>query len=281
VLAAVDQPLGDEDFQFVIEAVPISAPAAASNIGRLRWRLFILLSLLAGREVGVGPVRGVGADGRVVWAEWGPPRLRHGRPALRWCPDLLVTEVLPPLAEGFARIARDPTFEQVLDRAINLLLAAGSGEVLDARVPVSCAGPELLGWAVLQRQGWIGADAVSRLPTSAVVRLLMQWAGIPTTIPEELDALARRAARVGQPDWAGPEVLFNVRNALLHPPRRLDEPDWPIGDELTQSWQLATWYLELVVLRILGYSGSYWSRLRLHRWYNDLEQLPWEAGAPG
>jgi len=35
--------------------------------------------------------------------------------------------------------------------------------------------------------------------------------------------------------------------------------------------------LELLVLRALSYTGHYWNRLRLGRWHDDVEPVPWEA----
>jgi hypothetical protein len=40
------------------------------------------------------------------------------------------------------------------------------------------------------------------------------------------------------------------------------------------AWQLATWYLELAVLRLLSYQGDYVSRLRLGGWDFDTETVP-------
>jgi hypothetical protein len=109
------------------------------------------------------------------------------------------------------------------------------------------------------------------------VRLLLQWAGIPVELPTQFGALAARRGRLGQPDFAGPEVLFDVRNNLVHPPRRIEEPEWPHHDELLEAWQLATWYLELAVIRLLGYEGEYVSRLRLGGWDLDTEPVPWST----
>jgi hypothetical protein len=46
---------------------------------------------------------------------------------------------------------------------------------------------------------------------------------------------------------------------------------------LVEAWQLATWYLELAVVRLLGYDGEYVSRLRLEGWIGDTEPVPWSA----
>lgn len=104
----------------------------------------------------------------------------------------------------------------------------------------------------------------------------LQWAGIPVALPDHLDALAARRARLNQPDWAAPEVVFNVRNALVHPPTKLDEPEWPSDDESFEAWQFATWSLELAIVRLLGYQDTYRSRLRLNQPGpgND-EPVPW------
>jgi hypothetical protein len=272
VLAPVDERRGDNDFVFVVEAVPTRPPAAMERVRELHRRLFTLVSLIAGQEVGIGPICGMNVENKVVWAELGQSRRHHRPHGVRWwCNDRLVSDALPVLSQGFGQFADDPGFESVVRRAIAFLLsAAGSDEVLDVRIPVACAGLELLGWAILQRKGWLGVDALNELSAGAVCRLVLQWAGVPVAIPNEFGALAARKGRIGQRDWAGPEVLFNVRNKLVHPPKRLDEPEWPAPDELDQSWQLATWYLALVVLRVLGYDGRYQSP-----WYEDAQPVPW------
>jgi hypothetical protein len=149
--------------------------------------------------------------------------------------------------------------------------------VLDVRIPVACSGLELLAWAVLQRWQWLTRDGLGRLPAAGRVRLLLQWAGIRVELPAQLGALAARRGRLGQPDMAGPELVFDVRNGLVHPPKRIEEPEWPDPNELFEAWQLATWYLELVVVRLLGYQGEYRSRLRLEGWTYDTELVPWST----
>ena len=80
---------------------------------------------------------------------------------------------------------------------------------------------------VLQRHKRLTTDALGKLPAGAVARLLLQWAGIPIEIPKGFRGLTARQTGVGQPDWKGPDVLFNIRDGLVHPPKRLDEPYWP------------------------------------------------------
>ena len=92
-MAAVDPPAGIEDFSFVIDAVPHARPFDTDAAGLLRQRLFMLLSFVAGQQIGVAPVVGLDGDGRVVWAEWGSPRFDgFEQRTWRWCHRNSVSE---------------------------------------------------------------------------------------------------------------------------------------------------------------------------------------------
>lgn len=279
VLAPVDDARGDHDFGAVVEATPSVLPVSAADVEQLAHRLFVLLSLVSSREVGIGPIAGLDNRRAVVWAKWGSPRLRIGKSGAGWCPGHLLPTTLPALAKGYAGLTTDAAMEVVAERAVEHLLSADSSEVLDVRIPVACSGLELLAWAVLRRQGWVDQDTFRRLTAGAAVRLLINWTGLNADVPDGFDALAARRGRLGQSRWDAPELLFDVRNGIIHPPRALDDPEWPSGDELIEAWQLSTWYLQLVILRLLDYRGQYWSRLRLGRSEMDVETVPWTMPA--
>lgn len=94
-------------------------------------------------------------------------------------------------------------------------------------------------------------------------------------MPESLLVLSDRLKATGKTRWEGPEILFELRNAMVHPPKHLDDIQWPEGEELVDAWLLGTWYLELGLLRVLGYDGKYWERTRLNRPAADLDPVPW------
>jgi hypothetical protein len=278
VIAPVDDRGGEHDFTFVVEAAPASSPTGAA-VDELTRRLHVLLSFIAGREVGVGPVCGLTEAGEVIWAKWGSPRVRSGRPGVRWCSTpSLVASALPAIARGFSELSADKTMEAVIDRAVNHLLAADGNEALGARIPVACAGLEMLAWAILQHSGWLTNDVINQrdLNAAAKVRLLVGWAGVSTMLPADgFDALKARSHGLAK-DWGGPEILFNARNKLVHPPRKLAGAEWPSHGEMVESRRLAGGYVELAVLRVLDYKGEYWSRLRrLDRYGADVEAVPW------
>ena len=94
-------------------------------------------------------------------------------------------------------------------------------------------------------------------------------------IPDGFDALIARGDE-RHPGAGGPEVIWGVRNRLVHAPKAR-QPRMAPPKEWGESWQLSTWYLELVVLRRLSYDGKYGSRLRLDRYGADAEPVPWAA----
>jgi len=46
------------------------------------------------------------------------------------------------------------------------------------------------------------------------------------------------------------------------------------GKVYYDAWNLGLWYLEMSMLAICGYSGSYGNRLK-RRWVGEIEKVPW------
>jgi hypothetical protein len=274
-LAAIDQRAPDTDFSFVVDAVPRSLPIDNSETQLLIRRVHTLMTFLGAGGVGIGPRTALDTTGRIVWAEWAAPASSADRAGLRWCTDELVLSALPILADGLTRIAEPPGLEACVDRAISFLEAANLPGPLDPKIPTACSGLEVLAWSVLQHRQWLTREALNRLSAGSRTRLLLQWAGIPVELPPELTGLQDQTNDLSITDRVGPELIFSVRNRVVHPPKRLADPDWPTSTELFESWQLANWYLELAILRVLNYNGRYATRLQLTGWADDTVPVPW------
>lgn len=143
------------DFVAVIRATPGSGQFGLEDVERLHRRLFILLGFIANRECGIGPVCGLDDEGQIVWAQWAAPRLKPGSPGIGWSTRFVFSDALSQLSAGLSAYESDQAMEEVIDRAIGYCLAANGDEVIDVRIPIACAGLELLAWAVLQRQSVI------------------------------------------------------------------------------------------------------------------------------
>lgn len=273
-LAEVVEEYGQHGPSFIIEATPNGDAVTDEALDLLEDRVFDLLGLIAGAEPGAGPAVGLSESGEIVWAHWGAPR--SGRSSWRWCPGGIVDSALPALAQGLSRVAQDTNLEKIVSRGARYWMAANAwGVVLDVKIPVACSGLELLAWTVLQQRQWLSADSLNRLNAGANLRLLLQSMGIPVELPSNFSALMARK-KAYQSSWdEGPELLFAVRNDLVHPAKKAAKLDWPSTAELTEAWQLSMWYLELVIIRLLDYQGEHVSRLRQGGF--GVDPVPWAS----
>jgi hypothetical protein len=245
---------------------------AIETLGLLLQRI---LGFLTGSNVGVVPVVGLNANDEVVAAHWAAPRVNLDHTPWRWCYEGDVAIALPQIAAGRTQLEADPVLAKCLDRAIALHLAANGQEVIDVKLPVACSGLELLAWSVLQQHGWLSPRATGSLKAGERAQLLLKWAGIPTDLPTSMTALAQRRRNLGQ-SMEAVELCINVRNKIFHPPDKIGSVEWPSGEELVDAWQLATWYLELGILRLLEYRGNYTSRLQPLGWSGQTVPVPWK-----
>ena len=99
---------------------------------------------------------------------------------------------------------------------------------------------------------------------------LLDMCWIPRAIPAEFT----NARRTGHD---GPKILATARNDFIHPSRI--HPAGGSGgyniDTLIEAWELAAWYLELVIMWWLGYDGEYKRRTDPNRWVGVTEKVPW------
>ena len=138
---------------------------------------------------------------------------------------------------------------------------------------------EMLAAAVIvEENGWVSADGWEKLPASDRIRLLFVWAGLPLEIPAshlELKALA--AGR----NWEdATQAMTGIRNPLTHPTAksRRHLRNYPL-EARSEAWNLGLWFLELCLLRLCDYRGTYGCRLA-NRFTGQVVPVPWAASRP-
>lgn len=107
------------------------------------------------------------------------------------------------------------------------------------------------------------------------IRELLAWMDVDPTIPTHFTDLCQSCNALGWID--GPHALTSMRNALAHPKSRekLSKPSIAARVELHQ---LSLWYVELALLRLIGFDGSYSNRLTARN-VGEVELVPWSAAA--
>jgi len=95
---------------------------------------------------------------------------------------------------------------------------------------------------------------------------------IPTLIEDNICPQFWAIKNDGQ--WSDiPEAIAKYRNDLVHPKARIKSDN---QHALTiEMWQLSVWYLELFMLRLIGYDGVYSNRL-IAGWVGEVEEVPWK-----
>ena len=143
----------------------------------------------------------------------------------------------------------------------------------------ACTALETLGWAVLvEMEGWLtgdrppegGGSGYDRLTAADRLRLLLCWAGLSTEVPASLPKLRQKVQ--GRDNWDGPQIVTWARNRVVHPDRRAQ-----MGDGIAaESWLLAMWYTELIILKLLDYDGYFRDRLD----NEEIKRVPWATESP-
>jgi hypothetical protein len=113
------------------------------------------------------------------------------------------------------------------------------------------------------------------VPTSVLLKWLLENIGISTKLPESLKNLHEYQTKFkALKNKNGPEIITYMRNGLIHPTSKnveraigLDVNDLPA---ISEALALSKEYLGLVILHFLGYNGNYTS------WVDYItKSVPW------
>ncbi|MGI4756645.1 MAG: hypothetical protein ACRYGF_07335 [Janthinobacterium lividum] len=229
------------------------------------------LSFCHGQQVGVGFATGLDVRGEKVFDLVGMGRVDRYTDGENWL-DRHGSEYLPDLYPKFLAKIRSLEWDDCFRIATYWGARANTNYTgPDGGLILLQTALERLAWDVLTNKmhGNLSARKAGELGVSGRLRLVLERFKIPTTIPPPLSEVAILAKSEGWTD--GPEAFVKIRNELVHPRRRINSSRLPYY----QAYVLGKWYLELVLLALLGYRGDYSNRTRLIRWVGETEAVPW------
>lgn len=153
-------------------------------------------------------------------------------------------------------------------------MRSNTGEVgPDSSLILSQCAIELLSWFVIVKsRAALSEQGYGQLSSaSEKLRLALTLLGIPWQLPAGLTKV-----RAFRKEWRDiTEAVVQARNYLVHPTqsrsgkrRKFKTYPW------YKLWVASQWVLELMILRLLGYTGNYRNRTRLTD-FNPIEQVPW------
>lgn len=258
-------------------------PFSAADGLRALDAVRVALSFAAGARVGLWNVGAGHTGARSSWLTLGSPNVAPWHSRHQWL-SVFDKAGLAPILEALLRRRSQSENDWNVDQlVIEYHAEANSVAPLEMRVAAAQAGLELLSWDHLVESGdttlgnsrSVRKSTYTGLAASAVMEMMIQEASIPLLIPSSAASLVSHGVRDGDATGTstGPVALARVRNAVTHPRRRHGDLSYP-HDVWLAAWQLSVHYLELLILRRLGYTGAYVDRFSAV-WHSDTEPVPW------
>ena len=208
---------------------------------------------------------GVDASGKRVWSKWSSPREWEHSP-FSWF-ERKDPGPLSELFPGFMkRWAMDNWREALRDVIWWYANANNSSRGIDAGIIFSQTAIERLSYEYcVCEKVFVRKQGFNALPAADQYRLLLSSLGIPQEIPSCATSLV--SVSKGR-NWVdGPQALTEIRNDLVHGGKKRASLSRECYGE---AWRLTLWFLEMTVLALCGYSGTYWNRNN-----GQVEVVPW------
>jgi hypothetical protein len=223
------------------------------------------------------PICAVGYDasGSHVWECWSSPREPWHTP-LSWF-DPHNSSQMVVLFPGFMTRWESEDWHEAFREVLYWYLNANySSRGIDAGIILAQAAIERLSYEfIVKYKGLISANGFKNLWASDKFRLLFSSLNLPLGIPPKAPDLLSFSTK-DKMDWVdAPQALTEIRNSLVHPEHKRHGQ---FGKVYYETWNLSLWYLEMSILAICGYSGTYGNRLK-RRWVGEVEDVPWKAGS--
>ena len=213
---------------------------------------------------------GFNEPGKRVWELWSCPE-QPWRTHSSWFDYWNATqiEVLFPL---FMKCWKNSEWRKALREVIYWYLAANqNSRGIDTGIILAQAAIERLSFEyAVKDKRLITAKEFKDLRASDKYRLLFSSLNIPLDITEDTPDLftLKNDSNINWDD--APHALTDIRNSLIHPDKNREK----INDVFYDAWNLGLWYLEMGILAVCGYSGTYGNRLK-ERYPGTVDKVPW------
>lgn len=167
----------------------------------------------------------------------------------------------------------DPDRLDVLTSLLNWYVSANRNavHVEGAIVMVQNALELLYNFIVIGEAGILSEDDSEKLPAAAKIRLLLAQLKVEFAIPGALSNLQSFSKTLSNSD--GPAILTEIRNAIVHGGKR-KRNTLKKANLITrvEAKNLAIWYVEIALLYLLQYNGSYKNRCT-----GKVNKVPWST----
>jgi hypothetical protein len=241
--------------------------------------LTYFLSFCRGRWSSIVCTKGYGgAD--LIWQQWNTKNITSWKYTEHWFPHQEPTELqnLSTAFDGFLKRWTSPIWNDPIKIAIHWYVEANIGAGgEEGGVVLAQTALELLSWMYLVEDSSTSkysSSAFDKGSAAEKIKELMSELKIPSVIPTEFTELQNEAQQSAINN--GIDILVKLRNGVVHPKYSKRSAVLQMSlDSRHEAKQLILWYLELILLAILGYRGLYYRRYIKDYYSKSLAKVPW------
>ena len=226
------------------------------------------LSFLRGSACGLTFIKATTSDGNERFLEWGAS---HAEPWICGSETWLVNgeggDVLSHLFPEFYELCREQNWKDTMFTVTDLYLNS-SDSPFHIGIILTQAALEALSYKILQKKV---------KPMHRQIRKALLSLGVDENIPASCEALncwitlVRRSS--GGTHGDGPYAITTIRNTLVHANKRYGRIP---AEAQIDALRLGQWYIEMILLRKLGYVGPYRNRIS-DSGRGSVENVPWSV----
>ncbi len=221
--------------------------------------LNVYLSFINGKRTGALFIHGIFGN-RTIWSDYSNYYVDTYDELTGWL-NVHSVEGLNGLWRTFSKRWKNKTDKHVLVTIVHWYLECNksSGFVEGSIIMAQTALELLYNWHVVEgKRLLLGKDA-ENIAASNKIRLLISQMNLDYGIPKRFAALQKFLKSEKLAD--APDAIVQIRNAIVH---SQEEKRIKLGKienaAKSEALELSLWYIEVALLKILGFSGKYHNR---------------------
>jgi hypothetical protein len=208
-----------------------------------------------------------------VWTQWQEAWVESYTTPPHWLDRIQGQSELEDLFPLFFSLWQNPTFNSSLRIALRSYVDANSPNPIQSALALGQLALESLAYTYLVAAGNDPDAFGRRVRANVTLRRLLELLAIPRGLPTPLRSLrSARPASWNRDPWDGPSAVTWLRNYAMHGERSQPGPTWR---NWLDGWQLTCWYVEMVILALCGYRGTYASRIYMDALHGTVHRVPW------
>ncbi len=218
-------------------------------------------------------------DGETIWADYSGYTSDSFKTVPAWTSPINSSGI-SELWNAWSEIAKDELDFDFLKTVMHWYGEANSNTALvEGSVMLAQTALELIyNWWIVEKNGTLLGNDATNLSAANKIRLILNQLQGTRDIPTSLANLTSYQQGLTE-RIDGPESFVRIRNAIVHANEDKRKTLSKIPNLARyEALQLGLWYVELALLRILGFNGKYTNRCKGGGWVGQHEEtVPWQT----